>query len=89
MPPIQLELAQRGESLALEVRAATTILTEVPSPSSLDERILDALTQSDHPVSAAELRAACKTTFYARLLELTRSGRLVRSPEGCRLATTA
>ncbi|MBV9415190.1 MAG: AAA family ATPase, partial [Solirubrobacterales bacterium] len=46
LPPIDLELAQRGESLALEVRAAPETLSQVPAPSSVDERILSALSQS-------------------------------------------
>jgi RecA-family ATPase len=92
MPPIDLELAQSGEALALEVRAATGTVSAAPPPSSVDERIVSALSQSDAPVPAAELRALCairKATFYARLLDLTRAGRLVRSPEGYRLANTA
>jgi hypothetical protein len=90
--PIELELAQRGESLALEVRAAASPARQEASPlSSVDQRILSALGQSDAPVPADELRALCsirKATFYARLLDLTRTGRLVRSPEGYRLANT-
>ena len=77
--------------MALEVRAPAPN-SEVPPPSSVDERILRALGDSDGPVRAAELRALCsirKATFYARLLDLTRAGRLVRSPEGYRLANTA
>jgi len=92
LPPIDLELAQRGESLALQVRTAADPARQEPSPtSSVDERILSALSQSEAPVPAAELRALCsirKATFYARLLDLTRAGRLVRSPEGYRLANT-
>jgi hypothetical protein len=90
LAPINLELAQRGESLALEVRATADPVSEVP-PSSVDERILSALSHSDHAVPAAELRSLCsvrKATFYARLVDLTRAGRLVRSPDGYRLATT-
>lgn len=91
LPPIDLELAQRGESLALEVRAAADPAGVAAPPSSVDERILSALSQSDTPVPAAELRALCsirKATFYARLLDLSRSGRLVRTPEGYCLANT-
>jgi hypothetical protein len=92
MPPIDLELAQRGESLALELRASAQPIHESPSPTSVDDRIINALSDADHPLSAAELRALCsvrKVTLYARLEDLTRAGRLVRSPEGYRLATTA
>jgi hypothetical protein len=92
MPPIHLELAQRGESLALELRTAADSASEIPPPSSVNERILYALSHADRPVPASELRALCsvrKATFYAQLDELARSGRLVRSPEGYRLAITA
>jgi hypothetical protein len=88
--PIALELAQRGDSLALEIRPPAHS-AETPAPTSPEERILNALGRTDRPVPAAELRAQCclrKATFYAQLDELTRSGRLVRSAAGYRLATT-
>jgi hypothetical protein len=90
LPPIDLELAQRGESLALEIRAPTQPATAEPSSISVDERIVNALSDAGHPLSAAQLRALCavrKTTFYARLEDLTRLGRLLRSRDGYRLAT--
>lgn len=85
-PAIALELREHGAALALDVLEKP----EVPQlpPASIDERILNALTDTDRPVPAAELRARCpvrKATLYARLFELTRSGRLLRSPEGYRL----
>jgi AAA domain len=92
MPPIDLELAQRGDSLALETRAAAQPVPAPPLPTSVDERIINALRDADHPLSAAKLRARCsvrKATFYARLEELTRAGQLVRLPEGYCLAPTA
>jgi len=92
MPPIDLELAQRGESLALETRPSAQPTPEAPSPTSVDERIINALSDADQPLSAAELRVLCsvrKATFYARLEDLTRAGRLLRSPEGYRLVPTA
>ncbi len=90
-PPFALELAQRGEALALEVRSAVTA-SEAPAPASVDERIVNALSGRDHPVPVAELRTLCpvrKATLYARLFELTRAGRLLRSSGGYRLASTA
>ena len=92
LPPIDLELAQRGESLGLEMRASAQPNPEVSSPTPVDERIINALRDAGHPLSAPELRALCsvrKATFYARLEDLTRTGRLLRSPEGYRLALTA
>jgi hypothetical protein len=93
LPPVNLELVQRGESLALQVCATPDSAPAAPPPSSsVDERIVNVLTHADRPVPAAELRALCsvrKATFYARLVDLTRAGRLVRSPEGYRLTTSA
>lgn len=90
LPPIHLELTQCGESLALQLRTPHTSTPEIPPPASLDERIVSILSHSDRPVPAAQLRALCsarKATFYARLLDLTRDGRLVRSPDGYHLST--
>jgi len=92
MPPVDLELAQRGESLALEIRASAQSTPETLSPRSVDERIINALRDAEHPLCASELRNLCavrKSTFYARLEGLTSAGRLLRSPEGYRLAATA
>ncbi len=92
MPPVDLELAQRGESLALEIRASAQSTPETLSPRSVDERIINALRDAQHPLSTSELRALCsvrKSTFYARLEDLTSAGRLLRSPDGYRLAATA
>jgi hypothetical protein len=93
MPPVHLELAQCGESLALQLRTERTSPSEhdTPPPASLDDRIVSILSQSDRPVPAAKLRALCsvrKATFYARLLDLTRAGRLTHSPDGYHLSNT-
>jgi len=86
LPSIQLELVQRGEALALELRAATVSPVTVALPATpADQRILDALRSCDHPVSAGELRERCalrKATFYEQLTDLIRLGRVVRSVEG-------
>jgi AAA domain len=85
-PTVTLELAQRGEALALEVQSPST--PEVLAPTSIDDRILDALRNSNCPLSTAELRAQCptrKATLYARLTQLTTDGRLVRCAQGYRL----
>ena len=89
-PRIVPELAQRGEALALEV--VQPIAAQAPPPSSVDERIVSALSDCDHPLPIAELRSLCrvrKATLYARLTELVTTGRLVRSVDGYRLAATA
>jgi hypothetical protein len=88
IPAINLELTQRGEALSLELHEVET--SEAPLPSSLDDRIVNALRESHRPLPIPELRALCrvrKATLYTRLAELISSGRLVRTTEGYRLPT--
>jgi len=85
-PTVTLELTQRGEALALEVQTPST--PEILAPTSIDDRILDVLRNSDRPLSTSELRSQCptrKATLYARLTQLTTDGRLVRCAQGYRL----
>jgi hypothetical protein len=87
MPTFSLELAQRANALALEVREPRTPPT--PAPTSLDERITVALTEAKRPLPFAELRARCRirnATLYDRIAALTAAGRIVRVAEGYRLA---
>jgi AAA domain len=89
-PNIALELAQRGDALALEV--VQSAASQTPPPSSVDERITTALTGTKRALPFAELRALCRVrtvTLYQRLSALTDAGHLVRSAEGYRLATIA
>ena len=87
IPSMSLELAQRGDALALQV--VDPHAPHVPVPSSLDERITTALAQAEQPVPFAKLRAHCRVrnaTLYERLAALTADGRLIRSGDGYRLA---
>ena len=59
IPPIHLELAQRGDSLALQLRATAEQVCELAAPSSADDRILRAPSHADRPVPASQLRAQC------------------------------
>ncbi len=89
-PSIALELAQRGDALALERVQSTA--SQAPPPSSVDERIVTALTGAKRALPFTELRALCHVrtvTLYKRLSALTDAGHLVRSAEGYRLATIA
>jgi AAA domain len=86
-PTVTLELTQRGEALSLEVQAPST--PEILAPTSIDDRILNTLRNSNRPLSTSELRAQCparKATLYARLTQLTTTGQLVRCAEGYQLA---
>jgi hypothetical protein len=87
MPPITIELAQRGTALALEVVDRRDPAT--PPPSSLDERITATLAGADAALPFAELRACCRvraTTLYERLAVLADTGRVVKTEDGYRLA---
>ena len=84
LPPVALELAQRGEALALQLRTGATT---TPPPTSIDERITQALLTAARPVPVAELRELCRirnATLHERLTALTRSGRLLRDDHGYR-----
>jgi hypothetical protein len=90
IPAVNLELAQRAEALALELREVEA--PETPTPASLDERIVRALRDSQHALHIRELRSLCrvrKATLYTRLTALTASGHLVRTTAGYRLADLA
>ena len=83
MPPITIELAQRGTALALEVVDRRDPAT--PPPSSLDERITATLAGADAALPFAELRACCRvraTTLYERLAVLADTARRF-SPKRC------
>ena len=88
LPGMTLELAQRGDALALEVRQSTS--EPAPPPSSVDERITTALMSANRALPIAELRVICRVrnaTLCKRLTALTQAGRLVRGAQGYRLAT--
>ena len=86
LPPLALELAQRSEALALQLRTGSA---PTPSPpNSIDERITAALLAADRPVPVTELRELCRVrnaTLHERLTALTRSGQLLRDEHGYRL----
>lgn len=85
IPPVALELAQRAETLALQLRTGSA---PSPPPSSIDERITQALCAAGRPVPVTELRELCRVrnaTLHARLTVLTRSGQILRDDQGYRL----
>ena len=87
MPTVALELTQRADALALEV--VDRRAPQVPAPTSVDERIIAALTDVDRPLPFTELRGICRVrtaTLYERLAALTAHRRLVKSDDGYRLA---
>jgi hypothetical protein len=87
-PSITLELAQRGDALALEI--ASQVATQAAAPTTIDERIIAAISETNRPLPIGELRTLCRVrngTLYERLAALTDAGQIVRDPEGYRLAT--
>lgn len=89
MPTVALELAHRADALALEVIDRRG--PQASPPSSIDERITAALSDTDHPIPFAELRGLCRVrtaTLYEHLAALTAAGRLVKSEQGYRLTNS-
>jgi hypothetical protein len=86
-PTLTLELAKHAHAVALEIVERST--STKPRATSLDERIIGALTGANHALPFAELRALCRSrnaTVYNRLDALVAAGRLVKSPNGYGLA---
>ena len=82
-----IELAQRGDALALEV--ADRREPTPPIAASLDDRIIAALADADQALPFAELRAFCRVraaTLHARIGVLAANGRVVKIDGAYRLA---
>jgi hypothetical protein len=87
VPALVLELAQRGDALALEV--AERRPAGEPSSNSVDERITRALTEAGRVLPFADLRALCRVRtakLYERLAAMTATGLLAKDGAGYRLA---
>jgi hypothetical protein len=84
--PLTIELAQRGDALALEVAAPREPVA--PAASSLDDRILAILAHADHAIPFAQLRSQAKVraaTLLERIGALCAAGRVVKIDSGYRL----
>jgi hypothetical protein len=85
--PLTIELAHRGDALALEV--ADLREPVAPVASSLDDRILAILADADNAIPFAKLRAQVKVraaTLLERIGVLRATGRVVKVDGGYRLA---
>jgi hypothetical protein len=83
LKPMKIELVETGEALALKLVERND--SEVPVPSSLDERITAALATAPSPIPFAELRSNCRVraaTLYERLAALVANGRIVKTGDG-------
>ena len=91
IPNLTLTLAQHADALTLEpVQAHEQPMPEA-IPSSVDQRIIAALTNADRPRPFSELRAACRVrtaTLYARLAAMADAGCIVKAEHGYRLPAT-
>lgn len=88
VPGVPLQLAERGDALALEP-AEPKSGSAAAEPVSVDDRITAALAEAGQPQPFSALRAICRVrtaTLYERLAAMTATGRLVKSNEGYRLA---
>jgi hypothetical protein len=84
--PLTIELAQRGDALALEV--ADPREPVAPASSSLDDRILAILARADHAIPFAQLRSQAKVraaTLLERIGALCAAGRVIKIDGGYRL----
>jgi len=90
IPSLTLELAQRAQALALQpVQTAHEPDPKTAQPISVDQRITEALAQSEQATPFSELRASCRVrtaTLYGRLAAMTAAGLIVKSAAGYRIA---
>jgi RecA-family ATPase len=89
MPALTLDLVQRADSLALQVVERQSPAQPKVEPNTLDDRIAAALAEAGQPQPFADLRACCRVraaTLYERIAAMTTAGRIIKSPEGYRLA---
>jgi hypothetical protein len=80
---IPVDLASEGESLALEV--LDLVPDPEPGPLSTAERVVQALSQADQPLSSQQLRRLCRVrtaTLCETLAKLRRLGRVVHGSNG-------
>jgi hypothetical protein len=85
--PLTIELAQRGDALALEVADRREPVTS--APTSLDDRIVAILAEADQPIPFADIRSRCRVrtaTLYERLAALASAGRIVKIGDSYGLA---
>jgi len=88
IPTVNLELIGRHDALALQVAEPQTQVTPPAEQSSIDERIVTALTGIGQPQPFTELRRLCRVrtaTLYQRLATLIADGRIIKSGNGYQL----
>ena len=83
-------LPTESKPLALEpVQTDRQPDPKTAQPTSVDQRITDALAHSQQATPFSELRASCRVrtaTLYERLAALTAAGLIVKSADGYRIA---
>jgi len=89
MSALTLDLVQRADALALQVVERQSPSQPTVEPNTLDDRIAAVLAEAGQPKPFADLRASCRVrtaTLYERIAAMTTAGRIIKSPEGYRLA---
>jgi hypothetical protein len=89
MSALTLDLVQRADALALQVVGRQSSAQPTVEPNNLDDRIAAALAEAGQLQPFADLRASCcvrAATLYERIAAMTAAGRIVKSPEGYRIA---
>jgi RecA-family ATPase len=82
---VTLELAQRGNALALEPVSSDRPQERPAAPQSVDQRIIAALADNKEPRPFGHLRTSCRvrtTTLYQRLAAMTEAGLIIKSAAG-------
>jgi hypothetical protein len=91
LDPIPVQLTQKDAALALVTLESSPRSTQnAPPPRSPEQRLLEALSQIDHPVSVQQLRQQCRlrtSTVCETLQALCAQGRARRAKGGYRSAT--
>lgn len=91
IPSVTLELVERAQALALEVREQPLPAPAASEPLSVDDRIAKALAEASQPQPFSNLRSLCRirtATLCQRLTAMTSDGRVVKSADGYHLAKT-
>jgi hypothetical protein len=86
---VTLELIERAQAVALEVREQPLPAPAAIEPLAVDDRIAKALAEAGQPQPFSNLRSLCRirtATLCQRLAAMTADGRVVKSDDGYHLA---
>jgi len=87
---VPLALVEAADALALAVVDERVVTA--PSPTSIPDRVLEALKESEQPLSTQQLRKRCRmrtATLCETLAELGRQGQITHGPQGYAITAKA